>query len=57
MSRGEFGIFWNRPLSVAMLAGAVLLLVVHLIALLRRAQARRGTTRADSLQIVTNYRS
>jgi putative tricarboxylic transport membrane protein len=53
MSRGEFGIFWNRPLSVAMLAGAVLLLVVHLIALLRRAQARHGTTHAEGLQVVT----
>jgi len=51
MSRGEFGIFLSRPISAGMLAVAVLLLVAHLVALLRRAHARRGTTLAESAAV------
>jgi putative tricarboxylic transport membrane protein len=42
MSRGEFGIFLSRPISAAMLGAAVLILVLHMLASLRKAQLRRG---------------
>jgi len=48
MSRGEFGIFLSRPISAAMLAVAVLLLVAHLITVLRRAHARREATTQEA---------
>jgi len=51
MSRGEFGIFLSRPISAVMLAGAVLLLVVHLVASLRRAHAARGGKPVEGLQV------
>ena len=48
MSKGEFGIFLSRPISAAMLAVAVLLLVAHLITVLRRAHARREATTQEA---------
>jgi putative tricarboxylic transport membrane protein len=42
MSRGEFGIFLGRPISAAMLGAAALILVLHMLASLRKAQLRRG---------------
>jgi putative tricarboxylic transport membrane protein len=42
MSKGEFGIFLGRPISAVMLAAAVAILVLHLVAVLMRAYARRG---------------
>ena len=52
MSRGEFGIFLSRPISATMLAVAGLLLVGHLVSVIRRAHARRGTTRAEGMPSV-----
>jgi putative tricarboxylic transport membrane protein len=52
ISRGEFGIFLSRPISAAMLAVAGLLLVGHLLSVIRRAHARRGTTRAEGMPSV-----
>ena len=49
MSKGEFGIFLSRPISAAMLAGAVLLLAAHLVGVLRGAWTRPGTKRAEGL--------
>ncbi len=49
MSRGEFGIFVSRPISAVMLSAAVLILVVHVVSSLRRAQARRGEKPAQAL--------
>ena len=46
MSKGEFGIFLSRPISAVMLAAAILILVLHLVAVLRRAHARRGESTA-----------
>jgi putative tricarboxylic transport membrane protein len=46
MSRGEFGIFLSRPISAAMLAVTVLLVLTHMVGLFRRAQARRVLQRA-----------
>jgi len=42
MSRGDFYIFLSRPIAAIMLAAAVLLLVLHVFGLLRRARARRS---------------
>ena len=49
MSKGEFGIFLSRPISAAMLAGAVLLLAAHLVGVLRWAWTRPGTKRAEGV--------
>ena len=51
MSKGEFGIFLSRPISAAMLAAAVLLMVVHLVSVVRRARAARGAARAGDLPV------
>jgi putative tricarboxylic transport membrane protein len=50
MSRGNFGIFMGRPISLVMLAATLVLLVAHLVGVLRRAHARRGAKPADGLQ-------
>jgi putative tricarboxylic transport membrane protein len=42
MSRGEFGIFLSRPISAAMLGAAGLILILHMLASLRKAQLKRG---------------
>jgi len=49
MSKGEFGIFLSRPISAVMLAGAVLLLAVHLVGVLRGAWTQPRTKRAEGL--------
>jgi putative tricarboxylic transport membrane protein len=41
MSRGEFGIFLSRPISAAMLGAAGLILILHMLASLRKAQLKR----------------
>ena len=51
MSRGEFGIFLSRPISVVMLAVAVGILAAHVITLLRRAHARRREEQAEGLPV------
>jgi len=47
--KGEFGIFLSRPISAAMLAGAVLLLAAHLVGVLRGAWTRPRTKRAEGV--------
>jgi putative tricarboxylic transport membrane protein len=51
MSRGDFGIFVSRPISLVMLAAVLLLLVVHLVGVLRGAHARRGAKPAESVPV------
>jgi putative tricarboxylic transport membrane protein len=43
MSKGEFGIFVSRPIAAAMLGAALLLLMFHLTASVRRTRAKRTT--------------
>lgn len=45
MSRGEFGIFLNRPIAAGMLAAAAMLLLFHLFEVVRRARRRGDVTR------------
>jgi putative tricarboxylic transport membrane protein len=45
MSRGEFGIFLNRPIAAGMLAAAAMLLLFHLFEVVRRARRRANATR------------
>jgi putative tricarboxylic transport membrane protein len=45
MSRGEFGIFLNRPIAAGMLAAAAMLLLFHLFEVVRRARRRGNATR------------
>ena len=51
MSRGDFGIFVSRPISLVMLAAALVLLAVHMVGVLRRVYARRGTKPAEGLPV------
>jgi putative tricarboxylic transport membrane protein len=57
MSKGEFGIFLSRPISAAMLAAAFLFLGFHVVATLRKAQARRGAERDRTSVIAVGTRS